>query len=114
MLTYKDVTQEQLDAMLKHRRKYSYTNDEAVEVFNLVKLFVDPHQGTCLSCNTNLRDAKTKLNGYLANNEELIVQHLESQKQAINYVQNNKICECGQVIEDKRAKRCKECKSKSK
>lgn len=112
MLTYKDVTQEQLDAMRAHHRKFRYTNDEAVEVFNLVKLFVDPRQQTCLSCNTNLRDAKTKLNGFFVSNEQAIIENLEAQKQAINYVQNNKVCECGNVIEDKRAKKCKECKSK--
>lgn len=91
MLTYKDVTQEQLDAMKAHHKKFRYTKEESIEVFNLVKLFVDPHQGTCLSCNTNLRDAKTKLNGFLLTNQTLIEENLLAQAQAKAYVEEPKI-----------------------
>jgi hypothetical protein len=91
MLTYKDVTQEQLDAMKMHHKKYRYTESEAVEVFNLVRLFVDARQATCMSCHTNLRDAKTKLNSFLLANESLIEENLLAQSQAIAYVEEPKV-----------------------
>lgn len=91
MLTYKDVTQEQLDAMRMHHKKYRYTESEAIDVFNLVRLFVDPRQATCMSCHTNLRDAKTKLNSFLLANEQLIVDNLLAQTQAVAYVEEQKV-----------------------
>lgn len=98
MLTYKDVTQEQLDAMRMHHKKYRYTESEAIDVFNLVRLFVDPRQATCMSCHTNLRDAKTKLNSFLLANEQLIVDNLLAQIQAIAYVEEPKV-----IIEEQKA-----------
>lgn len=114
MLTYKEVTQEQLDAMRKHHKKFQYTNDEAAEVFSLVKTFVDPRQGTCMSCHTNLRDAKTKLNGFYVNHEQSIVDNLLAISQVEAYASSEtsteKMCACGNVIEDKRYKKCDECR----
>lgn len=116
MLTYKDVTQEQLDAMRLHKKKYQYTESEAVEVFNLVKMFVDPRQATCMSCQANLRDAKTKLNYFLIANEEAIVANLQALNEVEAYTSSTtsteKLCECGNVITDKRYKSCEECRSK--
>lgn len=98
MLTYKDVTQEQLDAMRMHHKKYRYTESEAIDVFNLVRLFVDPRQATCMSCHTNLRDAKTKLNSFLLANEQLIVENLLAQAQAIAYVEEPKAIVEEQIV----------------
>jgi len=116
MQTYKEVTQEQLDAMRRHHKKYQYTNEEAAEVFNLVRTFVDPHQGACMSCHTNLRDAKTKLNGFFVNHEQLIVDNLLAIRQVEAYASTEtsteKLCACGNVIEDKRFKSCEACRQK--
>lgn len=59
-----NVTWEELSQMKIHHRKTEYSNQEATEVVNLVRKYVDQHQGSCVSCGNNLREAKTKLNTF--------------------------------------------------
>lgn len=59
-----ELTRNDWELIKKHKTKTSYTNEEASELFNLVRTYVDPRQATCVTCTSNLRDAKTKLNEY--------------------------------------------------
>ena len=64
MKTPEEVTQQELDLMKKHHRMSEYTNQDAIEVVNLVRAYISPHAPTCLTCHSNLRDAKNSLNTF--------------------------------------------------
>lgn len=89
MKNIEEITQAELDAMAKHHKLTSYTNDDIAELYNLVRTYINPHISTCNSCSGSLRDAKNQLNSfYLAH------------KAAIQTRINNPLSEAEQQVEE--------------
>jgi hypothetical protein len=59
-----DVTPEEFQLMKVHHRKFEYTPADQLEVFNLVRKYVNPHIQYCLSCDNSLREVKDALNAF--------------------------------------------------
>ena len=55
-----------------------YTNQDAIEVVNLVRAYINPHAPTCLTCHSNLRDAKNELNTFYLFHRDAIEKRLSS------------------------------------
>ena len=90
MNKHTEVSQEELDLMRIHHRKFEYTPDEQMQVFNLVRKYLNPHQSTCTSCSNNLRDAKTALNSFYLQHEADILNRLNLEQNAPIEAQESK------------------------
>lgn len=74
MQKHTDVTQEELDQMAFIHKALSFSKDEAMGIVNLSRKYVNPHTPDCLSCSSNLRDAKNALcSFYLLYKDEIQV-----------------------------------------
>jgi phage gpG-like protein len=63
----KHLTEEDFNLFKKHRTLLYYTTADANELMNIVRKYVDPHIGNCLTCNNTLRHAKDIANQYYEN-----------------------------------------------
>ena len=72
MKTHLEVTQQELEAMKRHHRLTEYTNQDSIELVNLVRTYINPHAPSCTSCHSNLRDAKNALNSFYLENKDAI------------------------------------------
>lgn len=64
MKTKEEITRQDFATMAEHQKKFSYNTDEIAELMNLVRAYINPNQPSCVTCQSNLRDAKTALNEY--------------------------------------------------
>lgn len=110
-----DVTPEEYATMQLHHRKTEYNAAEMMQVYNLVRKYVNPHQGTCTSCNNVLREAKNSLNSfYLQFKDEIEARHTQEAEEAAKQVEMEKISEVEKAkaqVKDYADAKCK-CRNK--
>lgn len=106
MKTWKEITLEELNMMATHHRKFEYNQHEIAEVYNFVRNYIDPHQGSCTSCGNSLREAKDKMNSYYLQWREAIRENIENGllEQAKQLDNESKTVESEGIVELKEAK----------
>lgn len=126
-----EITLKEMEQMNEFRKKSAWNDNEKIALVNLVRTYIDPHQESCMSCNSgaNLIEARRKVGTYY-------LLHIDSVKKRIELIDNQpeqpeneferatkevddyadvRKCYCGNELKDKRYKYCsKECKKKKK
>ena len=106
MKTWKEITAGELAMMASHHRKCEYNQHEIAEVYNFVREYIDPHQGSCTSCGNSLREAKDKMNSYYLQWRDAVRENVENGllEQAKQLDNESKAVESEGIVELKEAK----------
>lgn len=79
-----EVTEEDYQLFLKHKRLTSYTQADIAEINHLVNTYINEHHSNCSSCGSGgLRVAKDLCAIYLANGEQTILAAIEERKKKL-------------------------------
>jgi len=61
MEKYTEITKEEYLLMKKYHRQFAFSKDEAMDIVNMNRKYVNPNTPSCMSCHSNLRTAKNEL-----------------------------------------------------
>lgn len=91
--TFKDVTQEEYDTILRWKGQISYTQDELMGMVNMNRKYVNPRTPSCLSCQGSMRTTKGELMSWFIFNQDNIKLNLQTSSEQ-NVCTCKKNCKC--------------------
>ena len=72
MIPITEITRTDYNRMLEHKKQAYYDMNQANDLMNLIRTYINPRQGGCFTCGNAFREAKTCMNEWLMANKEKI------------------------------------------